>query len=429
MRHDGAPRRVFIGLVEVAGFYGRLAQGFRCVGIDASLVDVSGNPHRYDRPVPPRIVRWAEASARWRQTSRGRRRLLARLAHRISLVILFIWAAATHDTFIFSYRSTFLWYLDLPFLKLLGKQIVYVFNGSDARPSYIDGAEIAALEGRVQDLIASTRRKSADIRRIERWADLIVAHPLYLHLFRRSVVGIQALGVPAPTNGATTSATDRVSDTVTVLHAPSDPLVKGTAVIRKAIADVRAAGVPIRLVELSDAPNADVQRALAECDFVVDQAYSDLPMSVFSVEAAHHGKASVVGSYGWADMARTTAAGYGAPVEQSHPDRLAEAIRRLVDDAPHRTALAARAADFVENWSADRVARRYVTALTTGPLDTWISSPRDCTYLHGVGVSETVARSMVAEVLQHAGTAGLCLTHRPDLERAFVAFAHAGDRT
>jgi glycosyltransferase involved in cell wall biosynthesis len=429
LRRDTAPRRIFIGLVEVAGFYGRLAQGFRGIGIDASLVDVSGNPHRYGRSTAPRVVRWVEASARSRQTLQGPRGLAARLVHRISLVVLFIWAAATHDTFIFSYRSTFLWYLDLPILRLLGKRIVYVFNGSDARPSYIDGAEIAAVGGSVQDLIASTQRKVIEIRRIERWANVIVAHPLYLHLFRRSVLGIQALGVPVPPTRAEEPATERVDDVLTVLHAPSDPSVKGTAAIRAAIEDVRAAGVPIRLVELSGVPNVEVQRALAACDFVIDQAYSDLPMSVFAVEAACHGKAAVVGSYGWADMQRARAAGYGAPVEESHPDRLAEATRRLVHDAPHRMALGARAAAFVEHWSPERVARRYVTALTTGPVETWVSNPRDCGYLHGVGMSEAAARSMVAAVLQHAGTAGLCLAHRPDLERAFVAFAQGGDPT
>lgn len=430
VRKRGAPRRVFVGLVEVAGFYGRLAEGFREIGIEATLVDLSPNPFGYDHGPSPLVVRLAKRTARERATRTGAGpRAAWRLAHRLSLVLLLLWAVTRHDAFIFGYRSTFLWFLELPLLKLLGRRVVFVFNGSDARPSYIDGADLAAgAAPEASRATALTRRKLKEIRRIERWADQIVAHPLYTHLFTRETAGIQSLGLPAPPSVLSSPLQPaRPSNSVRIVHAPSDPAVKGTEVIRQAISELIRDGQPVELIELHGVPNAEVQRALETCDFVVDQVYSDLPMSVFALEAALHAKPAVVGSYGWDLIETVIPPQHRAPVEACHPGHLVEGIRRLVIDAEYRGELGERAREFAASWAAAEVARRYEQLAFADPDPTWMSPPSACRYIYGVGLPAARAQEVVRAILRESGREGLVLDGRPDLEEAFVAFAARRD--
>ena len=41
--------RVFIGLTEVAGYFGNLAKGLRELGIETTLVDLYSHPFEYSR--------------------------------------------------------------------------------------------------------------------------------------------------------------------------------------------------------------------------------------------------------------------------------------------------------------------------------------------------------------------------------------------
>ena len=54
--------RVFIGPVEIAGYYSQLAEALRGIGVDAVAVDLSANRFGYDRT--RRLNVWVRA-ARW----------------------------------------------------------------------------------------------------------------------------------------------------------------------------------------------------------------------------------------------------------------------------------------------------------------------------------------------------------------------------
>ncbi|MDQ5839796.1 MAG: hypothetical protein M3537_01310, partial [Chloroflexota bacterium] len=68
------PLRVFIGPVEIAGHYARLASGLRELGVDAVAVDLSGHPFRYEdaRQHAP-VIRLAVAVANRSRRSGGPR--------------------------------------------------------------------------------------------------------------------------------------------------------------------------------------------------------------------------------------------------------------------------------------------------------------------------------------------------------------------
>ena len=79
---------------------------------------------------------------------------------------------------------------------------------------------------------------------------------------------------------------DKFADTSrpVILHAPSSPLIKGTQLVRAAIAELRDEGYDFEYVELVRQPHAQVQEQLRRAHVVLNQFYSEVP-GVFGVEA------------------------------------------------------------------------------------------------------------------------------------------------
>ena len=423
----GPPLRVFIGPVEIAGHYGRLASGLRELGVDAVAVDLSGHPFRYEvaRHTMP-VIRLAVAAANRSRRPGGPRVMKAfwRALEPIVRVILLAWTLVRFDAYIFGFGTTILYGHELPLLRLMRKRLVFVFNGSDARPSYVDGADMAASLGRsTDDCIRMTRRKKDTIRRIERHADAIVSQPAFSHFFERPVIDFFRLGVPCGSPDPD-GVQPRDAGTVRILHSPSHPEVKGSGRIREAVEQLTRAGLPLKLTELHGVPNATVRAEIAQADFVIDQIYSDAPMVGFATEAATAGVPAIVGGYAWDELQRIYPDDLMPPVEQCHPDQLQVAVRRLAEDATYRIALGERARRFVEGpWAPRRIAGRYLAVLRGETDPDWLFDPATLRYVRGVGLTEERARELVRALVSRGGRAALQLADKPALERAFVEFA------
>ena len=291
-RFDEVPRRprIFIGLVEIAGYYAGLEQGLRELGMTVTRVDLYGSPFEYraasERAVPVKVVEWLGR----RRAHTPRHRLAAKVwwkaLHLASLPPFLLWAAARHDVFVFGFGSSFLAEREYRFLSRCRKRLVFIFHGSDIRPTYIDGSETApSRELTTEDCVAMTRRKRARIERIEATADLIVSLPSFSQLLSRQFVSFLAIGIP--------TAPDRLSSAgpcapgaPRVLHSPSQPEAKGSDLIRATVDELREEGCDLEFVELRNVTHAQVVTELERCDFVVDQLYSDTPMAGFATEAA-----------------------------------------------------------------------------------------------------------------------------------------------
>ena len=417
---------MFVGPVEIAGYYGRLGAALRQIGVDAVSVDLGEHRFRYGQAQPEGF--WITAAVRAERgwtASRGRpaplrlHRWVARVAARVGLVA---WAITRFDAFIFGYGTTLLFTRELALLRLLRKRLVFVFNGSDARPPYIDGADMAASRGMtIDECIALARRKKELIRRIERYADAVVSLPTFSHYFERPVIDYLRIGTPV-VPGLDRASTGETGEEIRILHSPSDPEVKGSDRIRATVAALRAGGRPVRLIELRGVANDVVRAEIARADFVIDQLYSDTPMAVFVTEAAAAGVPAIVGSYAWPELIRLYAEDALPPVEQCHPDGLATAIVRLADDREYRLALGSRARGYVETtWAPENVAARYLTVLRGHTPDGWVFDPTDIRYLHGAGLPEARTREIVAAVVARGGREGLALADKPWLARAFAA--------
>jgi len=427
------PRRVFIGLSEVAGYYRGLREGFEDLGIATMFVDEIVSPYGYSKPGLLARSGMALAGARAgrdrarSRTARFRWSLqteavrVVRAALKASLLAR---AAVTCDAFIFSSGDTFFRRRDVALLRRLGKPIVMVFTGSDHRPPYLNGRLVRSMaETGPEPLIAETTRIARRVSEVEQLADVIVAATASAQFHRRPHVEFITVGIPVarrarPARGASVfNGTD-----VRILHAPSDPAAKGSDRIREAVGALIGRGIAIDYVELTGRPNAEVMAALRDCDFVVDEVFSDTPMGVLAAEAALFGKPAVVGGYFARVAADVLPIETIPPTLFCEPEGVGEAIERLVTDVEFRRDLGRRAQEFVQSrWSPRHVAERYVKIIDGVAPAEWMSDPATATYVHGWGMSRETWREGIRQIVAAGGPLALGLAEKPDMEARLLA--------
>jgi hypothetical protein len=428
LRSTSEPRRprIFLGLVEIADYYAQLQAGLEELGYDAVFVNLV--PHPFYRTSwrgrIPTVARLTIAALERNTRSPGAAlplRVWWRLVRSLVRLPLLLWAVATRDIFIFGFGSTFFGYRELPLLKLFGKRVVYIFHGSDSRPPYLDGAQTdphGVVDG--DALVESTRRKKRRMRTIDRWADVVVDNPLSAHLHERPLVSFLAIGIPRMTLPTTEPPVHQV---VRVLHSPSHPGGKGSSAIRAAVERVRERGIPIELVELSGVAHERVLEELHGVDFVVDQLYADTAMAGFAAEAAAAGRPAIVGGYGRKAIEAGLCGRPFPPVLFCRPDDLEPTLERLATDERFRRELGLRARKFIEaEWSPRAVAQRLLDAIE-GRRPEWVFDPRQISYVHGGGLTEVHARSLVRTTIERGGITALRVEDKPALEAHLVHFA------
>ena len=417
--------RVFVGPMEVAGIATGFVEGLRGQGVEAVLVSAYAHPFAYatDRPTAWAPRTWARAGAWRRRETRAWRKAIAVSAQWLLAWAVLAWALPRHDAFVFLYGQTITnTALELALLRAAGKRVVVVFVGSDARPPYIDGGWFPA--DRPFDAGAAIRaaaRQRRKVRRLERGASLVVNARATAQFQARRFVNWFALGIPRRADPAPSPPPHPA---LRALHSPSHPALKGTAEIRAAIGRLRARGVAIELQTIEGRPNAEVLRALRDCDLVVDQLYSDTPMAAFAAEAASVGRPVVVGGCA-ADSARTQVAPMPLPPSvYVRPEAIESALEALALDPARRAALGAEGAAFVaEHWSPRAIGARLLRLLSGDVPPEWWCEPDEVDHVAGCGLAEAVARERVAAVIAEGGVGALQLRDKPALERTFVRFA------
>jgi hypothetical protein len=430
--------RVFLGLIELSGYYGGLQDGFAELGIRTTRIALEAHPFAYcdtDWPRHVGTIRTVTTALAASREYRGLRvpyglaRRAALLAIRwLLLATLLLRALATHDVFVFGFKTSFLGLRELALMRRFGKRIVHIFHGSDARPAYIDSAwgrgDVldAAWAQRVARIVADQRRA---IETIERYAHVVVCHGPMSQLFLRPFVPGLKLGIPVTVKRVASAAGPWHGEGVRVLHCPSDPEAKGTPVIREAVTAVGNAGVALDYVEISGRPHEEVLAAIAGSDIVIDQLYSDTPLAGISSEAAWHGKPVIVAGYaadvwplGLDDAERP-------PGVYCRPEDVAGVLEALARDAERRAAIGAALRRYVEErWPAAVVAARLM-ALARGDLEGWTVDPRPVVYCQGAGLTEAAARRRIRRLVEWRGASALQLDHKTALRESMLAFAFA----
>jgi len=423
--------RIFLGPIEIAGYYTNLKLGFDELGVPSKFVNLKEHPFHYKNQRDSTLIKvyrhFKKARTSVPKTQFLKRNFL-KFFEKCSLLIIFSIALLTYDVFIFGFGKSFFPYWDLPILKGFGKKIIFVFHGSDARPPFI--ANNKKKIG--QDITASQyslmiKKKKRKLSKVEKYADIIISQPFISHFFEKPLVNWLRIGIPyAPQKIPIPVVPTKNQESIRILHSPSNPEVKGTAFIRQAISNLKRKGYSISYTEIMGMPNDVVIKELQNCDFVVDQLYSDIPMAAFATEAASFGRPTIIGGYGWEKVEQLFPEHQVPPSKRCHPDEIESAIEKLILDKQHRIELGLEAKEFVQKyWNPKQVAKRYCQLINgTIPKD-WLFDPQDITYLHGAGLSEQNCKRNIKVLLENRGKKAFQLNDKPKLENLLIEFANS----
>lgn len=419
--------RMFLGLGDICGYYSQLEAGLKAIGVPCQLVNAY--PDRvYQRQHRPgligRVVEWI--AQRRNASPRGSvLRTWWTAVQAAALVVLFISLLPRHDVFVFSGGTTFFARHDLRLLRWLRKRVIVVYHGTDARPAYLNAAFVGtAGEFDVDGCVRATAQIKLALREVEAFADAIINHSLTAHFHERKVVNWLHVGIPSACRPRPDPPTSHHAKQVVIVHAPTRPEPKGSPQIETAIESLRRKGHSIEFIKLVGRPNSEVLAALARCDFVVDELFSDMTMASFAAEAASFGKPAIVGLYGIAQLHEYAPAELIPPALVCHPEEVEPAIEKLIRDVPFRLALGAQAYEFVSTqWSPNRVAERFVQIASNElPADAFFD-PASLGYLYGWGLTRRRVREVVTQIVNRHGIVALQLADKPRLESAFAEMA------
>lgn len=421
--------RVFIGLQEISGYYANLKKGFRELGVDCTFVDLTAN-HRFGYDGDDKnnfLVRWFKWFSQYRERIPKEniftRQMITWLRNLLKCPI-FLWVLIRYDVFIFGYTSSFFAFKDIPLLKFFKKKIIYVFHGTDSRPPYLNGFLINSRFS-VDQIIQMTQSVKEKIRIIEKYADVIVNHPPMAQFLERPFVMGYYIGIPfnSPVSELKQKPA-RLSNSIRILHCPSNPEAKGTHIIRRAIDVLKSKGYEIEYIELINQHHSVVLDNLQECDFIIDQSFSDTSMAGFAAEAAFFGKPAIVGGYYANQIARDYPPEIIPPSHFCHPDEIETAVEKLIVDEKYRLELGKQAQSYVyANWTPKRVAEHFLMLVNGEIPQEWLYNPRNICFFYGAGAHESYLRDLVRNAIEKGGTDALQLRDKPELEQMLVRWA------
>lgn len=327
--------RILHAPTNIAGQPHVLSRALRRLGHDSDVLATERHAFGYPQDI---LFNYDHLGTPWRQLKKGA--ALARLLRR-------------YDVFHFYYGESLLAaHRDVPFLRRAGKRVVFHFRGCDIRMRALSRARPVSA---CLDCPAPCRMDAAKAElRDAAWrlADhVLVATPDLLESVPGAELVTQAIDLDEwpelPPRGAP-------SGNFVVLHAPSDPVIKGTVYVQRAVAALQALGYPIELRLLQRRPHAEIRKAFAEADIVVDQILLGW-YGNFAIEAMACGRPVV----GFIRDDLPAAAGYTPPILSATPSSIQRVLAELIESAPVRRSLAEAGREYVGRIHApERIARR-----------------------------------------------------------------------
>jgi hypothetical protein len=413
-------RGVFLGPVEIAGYFARLRVGFESLGVRTLYVDLSDHAFSYaESPPAPFEVR-ATMAANRRLEERSPGRAFWKAVSIGARALLLARALLTCDAFVFGSGHTLFGRRELRLIRMLGKKVIVVFFGSEVRPSYLDGVETAASIPTRARFAELNRQKRHRILELERHATAIISHPAMSQLLRRPYVSWLEIGIPTM---PVEPPQREPRNTVRILHAPSHADAKGTDVIRGTIARLAEGGMKIDYTELQSTTNARVRDALLDADVVIDQLYADTPMAVLASEAAGAGIAALVGSLDWDPILADAHPDSIPPTVRCTPEAFEATLRELVESEPRRQSAGEQAREFVRTrWRPEHVAGRYLALIRGATPSQWLRTPSAVRYASGAGLSRERLRANL-RLMASRSDDPFDVRDKPALERRLLALA------
>lgn len=259
---------------------------------------------------------------------------------------------------------------EFAFIRRHGRRIVCYFTGNDIRSPRLmtERAErtgrpnLGSIIATIDPVFASAeydeaRRLRAEVS--ERHADTVFnAREDQLSYLRRPTLPFRYF----QPDEEFTAATDRFDaiERIVVIHAPSNPLLKGTDRVREVMERVCAEHPEVEYRELTGVPHAEVLASLDTAHIALNEFYSSMP-GVFGVEAMAR-RCVLVTSARPADEPDLGPEADAAWVH-ADVDTLYDVVTRLVSDPGALGAQSARGWRWAKDNASASASRRAIAAL------------------------------------------------------------------
>ncbi len=431
------PKRILIGLRDIAGYGSALKRGFDEIGQPAEFLDLGGSRFDYSRSGGSAFVRTLSSGIGsigrlFNGNFALRFAWMSVLQPAIGLLLL-PYVLARFDAFVLLSGSNFFYFLELPLMRLCGKKVIHVYLGSDSRPAYLNGYVTGPLASRRRVFASSALAlvQKANVRFVETFATATLNTPPQALFHARPFVNLFRVGLPIEIPRDEPSSAGKRP--VTILHAPSKALPKRSAEIERLVEEARAEGFDVRFIRIENQPNHEVLRALRDCDLVIDEVYSDTPLSKFATEAAARGRPALVGGYYATEIEKDLPADAIPPSFFCAPETLKETLFAILREPESRARKGEAARAYVaRHWADSAVARKFLSVFAGAFDRNWIVDPKRMTYVRGCGLSEAEASRNLRLLLRGLGAWAMWMGHHPHLESELVAlsrkFPEASDR-
>jgi len=238
---------------------------------------------------------------------------------------------------------------ELRLVRRAGKRIIVTYQGCDVRPQ----SACCCTSDRCAREDAMRGPRAASFLRV---ADRV----FYLNPdLRRWLPGASFLPYANVDPRTISPAPPPDHDEITVLHAPTNREVKGTADVIAAVDSLRAEGAPVRLELVERVPHEEALRCIAATDIVIDQLRIGWYGGI-AVEAMAIGRPVLC--YIREEDPDDNPFGSELPIVRTDAGRLASDLRGLIDARERRLEIAAAGRRFVERHHDPRAVARTVLA-------------------------------------------------------------------
>ncbi len=275
----------------------------------------------------------------------------------MKLVCFFVLSLFRYNTFHFHYGRSFFLNHELSILKLCNKKIFYEFHGSDIRNN-----EIAHKRNKY--FPANEVNQSRMIKRNEticQKADGIILHDYELFAYLPEE-GEKVHFVPLriDTGAFTPVYPDPAVDKITIVHAPSNPKIKGTPYVIEAINELKKK-YPIDFILVQNKTQDEARKIYEKADIIIDQLIIGT-YGVFALEGMALGKPVI--TYIMNDMLKTFPD--ELPIQNANIDNIKSVIENLIIHPELRKQIGMASRKYVEDYHDYRKIAAYLMKIYQG---------------------------------------------------------------
>lgn len=408
---------VFIGPAEIAGYYTNLHKGLLELGHNATYMGLNYQTKVYEIHANELLfVKIYKSYKNKASEKKGTPNLIYNLLSKVCFIPVIVQILFKIDVLIFGFDSSLLPNkIDLPLWKFFRKKVILgLFHGSEARPPFIDGVNFDTRDEFISntEILKRVKSKVDRLAQDEKYANYIIASPTCSQYLKMPFINYFQFGLTVKVMEENYSNNDLINkpDVINIFHAPSNLSIKGTSIIREVISKLESR-YPVHYIEIHGKPVKEVYKHLQNADLVIDQIYSDTPMSGLATEAAFFEVPALVGGYKLTDIIESYIPGpMVPPTFICKPEDFEETLTGLLESPEKMKEMGKRAGRFVrEVWSYKVVAEKYERLFNDDFPREWLLNPYDVIYTAGGGISTQNRNRIIRDFVNEFGINSLGL--------------------